>query len=215
MVFKCFLLLFVPPGRVCPRGQVFSDCVSSCPPSCASPQPPGPAAAMGQCREECVGGCECPPGVYLHQGRCLKRDDCPCFHRRRTYQSGDRIQQRCNTWYEETPCVFTFPLNFFINHSHFFFLLTLLSTFYLFTLYPPSVCRAGEWQCSGEKCAAQCSLMGALQVTTFDKKRYSLQGGNCPFTAVEVRDTKCNHAHSQKHIEIHLTFVCVASSPLC
>ncbi|TKS88049.1 SCO-spondin Precursor [Collichthys lucidus] len=44
---------------------------------------------------------------------------------------------------------------------------------------------AGQWQCTGEKCAAQCSLMGALQVTTFDKKRYSLQGGDCPFTAVE------------------------------
>uniref|UniRef100_A0A3B4XYZ2 SCO-spondin n=1 Tax=Seriola lalandi dorsalis TaxID=1841481 RepID=A0A3B4XYZ2_SERLL len=138
-------------GRVCPRGQVFSDCVSSCPPSCASPQPPGPAAAVGQCREECVGGCECPPGLYLHQGLCLKRDDCPCFHRRRTYQSGDRIQQRCNT----------------------------------------CVCRAGQWQCTGEKCAAQCSLMGALQVTTFDKKRYSLQCGGCPFTAVEVRHQIC------------------------
>ncbi|KAI4806605.1 hypothetical protein KUCAC02_017423, partial [Chaenocephalus aceratus] len=131
-------------GRVCPRGQVFSDCVSSCPPSCVSPQPPGPAA-MGQCREECVGGCECPPGLYLHQGLCLKRDDCPCFHRRHTYQSGDKIQQRCNT----------------------------------------CVCTAGQWQCTGEKCSAQCTLMGGLQVTTFDKKRYSLQGGDCPFTAVE------------------------------
>lgn len=89
----------VSPGRVCPRGQVFSDCVSSCPPTCTSPHALGPASAMGQCREECVGGCECPPGLYLHQGRCLKRDDCPCFHRRRTYQPGERIQQRCNTWY--------------------------------------------------------------------------------------------------------------------
>uniref|UniRef100_A0A667YJF4 SCO-spondin n=1 Tax=Myripristis murdjan TaxID=586833 RepID=A0A667YJF4_9TELE len=132
-------------GRVCPRGQVFSDCVSSCPPSCTSPHPPGPAAALGQCREECVGGCECPPGLYHHQGLCLKRDDCPCFHRRRTYQSGDTIQQRCNT----------------------------------------CVCRAGQWQCTRERCAAQCSLMGALQITTFDKKRYSLQGGDCSFTAVE------------------------------
>lgn len=93
------VLFMVSAGRVCPRGQVFSDCVSSCPPTCTSPHILGPASAMGQCREECVGGCECPPGLYLHQGRCLKRDDCPCFHRRRTYQSGDRIQQRCNTWY--------------------------------------------------------------------------------------------------------------------
>lgn len=90
--------LYLPLARVCPRDQVFSDCVSSCPPSCASQQLPGPAVAVGQCREECVGGCECPPGLYVHQGLCLKRDDCPCFHRRRTYQSGDRIQQRCNTW---------------------------------------------------------------------------------------------------------------------
>src|SRR4029434_3359647 len=66
-------------GRVCLRGQVFSDCVSSCPASCSSPLPP----ASGQCREECVGGCECPPGLFLQGGECLKREDCPCFHRRR------------------------------------------------------------------------------------------------------------------------------------
>ncbi|XP_029943604.1 SCO-spondin, partial [Salarias fasciatus] len=129
-------------ARVCPGGQVFSDCVSSCAPSCASPQPPGPPA---RCREECVGGCECPPGLFLHRGLCLQPDRCPCFHRRRSYQAGDTIQQQCNT----------------------------------------CTCRAGQWQCSREKCAAQCSLMGALQVTTFDRKRYSLQGGDCPFIAVE------------------------------
>ncbi|KAJ8010539.1 hypothetical protein DPEC_G00076130 [Dallia pectoralis] len=127
--------------RVCPHGQVFSDCVSSCPASCSSPQP----RALGQCREECVGGCECPPGLYLNQGLCLRRDDCPCFHRRRIYKSGNTIQQRCNT----------------------------------------CVCTAGAWHCSGEKCAAQCSLMGALHVSTFDRKRYSLQGGDCGFIVVE------------------------------
>ncbi|KAG5268284.1 hypothetical protein AALO_G00210820 [Alosa alosa] len=128
-------------GRVCPRGQVFSDCVSSCPASCSSPLPP----ASGQCREECVGGCECPPGLFLQGGECLKRDDCSCFHRRRSYKAGDTIQQQCNT----------------------------------------CICTAGQWRCSGEKCAAQCVLIGGLQVTTFDKKRYTLQGGDCGFTAVE------------------------------
>ncbi|ROI48994.1 SCO-spondin [Anabarilius grahami] len=126
--------------RVCPSGQVFSDCVSSCPPSCSSPGPP----ASGQCRDECVGGCECPPGLFLH-GQCLRRDDCPCFHRRRTYSAGDTIRQRCNT----------------------------------------CVCRAGQWECSGERCEAQCAVIGAMQVTTFDRKRYGLQGGDCQFTAVE------------------------------
>ncbi|XP_068160698.1 SCO-spondin [Antennarius striatus] len=132
-------------ARGCPRGQVFSDCVSSCPATCASPQTPRAAAALGQCREECVGGCECPTGLYLHQGLCLKRDDCPCFHRRRTFQPGDKIQQRCNS----------------------------------------CVCKSGQWECTGERCAAHCSLMGALQVTTFDKKRYSLQGGDCSFIVLE------------------------------
>uniref|UniRef100_A0A3P8V8E3 SCO-spondin n=1 Tax=Cynoglossus semilaevis TaxID=244447 RepID=A0A3P8V8E3_CYNSE len=131
--------------RVCPRGQVFSDCVSSCPPSCASHHPLGSAVAVEQCRKECVGGCECPPGLYSHRGLCLKREDCPCFHRRRSYKAGESIQQKCNI----------------------------------------CVCRAGQWECTGEKCAGQCVLVGALQVTTFDKKRYSLQGGDCAFTAIE------------------------------
>nr|XP_023660300.1 SCO-spondin [Paramormyrops kingsleyae] len=127
--------------RKCPQGQVFSDCVSSCPPSCSSPLPP----MSGQCKEECVSGCECPPGLYLHQGACLPREQCPCFHRRRTYRPGDAIRQRCNT----------------------------------------CECSAGHWQCSSEKCAAQCTLLGALQVTTFDGKRYSVLTGDCGFTAVE------------------------------
>uniref|UniRef100_A0A8C5GAP9 TIL domain-containing protein n=1 Tax=Gouania willdenowi TaxID=441366 RepID=A0A8C5GAP9_GOUWI len=98
-LYKCSVTMVnihacLSPARLCPRGQVFSDCVSSCPPTCSSLQP----SMGGQCREECVGGCECPPGLYLHHGRCLTRDHCPCFHRRLTYQSGDRIQQRCNTW---------------------------------------------------------------------------------------------------------------------
>ncbi|KAL7874680.1 hypothetical protein SRHO_G00056500 [Serrasalmus rhombeus] len=127
--------------RVCPGGQRFSDCVSSCPPSCTSAFPP----ASGQCREECVGGCECPPGLYLHGGKCLQKDDCPCFHRRHAYQEGDTVKQKCNT----------------------------------------CVCKGGQWQCSVEKCAAQCSITGAMHISTFDKKRYNLQAGQCQFTAVE------------------------------
>lgn len=75
-------------------------------------------------------------------------------------------------------------------------------TFFLFspsTYNVYSVCRAGQWQCTEEKCAAQCSLVGSLQVSTFDKKRYWLQGGDCPFTAVEVRyeQSVCNiHIHT-------------------
>ncbi|TSK16074.1 SCO-spondin [Bagarius yarrelli] len=143
--------------RVCPGGQLFSDCVSSCPPSCSS----ATLSASGQCRVECVGGCECPPGLYLHNGQCLRREHCPCFHRRRTYQEGDNIKHKCNT----------------------------------------CVCQAGQWQCSAERCAAQCSIIGAMQITTFDKKRYNLQAGDCQLTAIEdfvdkklevtIREGKC------------------------
>ncbi|GAA6107134.1 SCO-spondin isoform X2 [Tachysurus ichikawai] len=127
--------------RACPGGQLFSDCISSCPPSCSSAPPP----ASGQCREECVGGCECPPGLYLHEGQCLRHEYCPCFHRRRTYHEGDIIKHKCNT----------------------------------------CMCQAGHWQCSAERCAAQCSIIGAMQITTFDKKRYNLQAGDCQLTAIE------------------------------
>ncbi|XP_066544690.1 SCO-spondin [Amia ocellicauda] len=79
--------------RVCPGEQVYSDCVSSCPPSCASQHPP----EAGQCREECVGGCECPPGLLLEGGGCVQREECPCYHRRHAHPPGDTLRQRCNT----------------------------------------------------------------------------------------------------------------------
>ncbi|KAJ8278768.1 hypothetical protein COCON_G00058340 [Conger conger] len=130
--------------RVCPRGQVFSDCVSSCPPSCSSPLPPGP----GQCREECVGGCECPRGCSCTAGRVCPGRTAPAS------TAGTPTSPETPSRRGATPgeC---------------------------------SVCKAGQWECSKERCAAQCSLLGGMQVTTFDSKRYTLQGGDCGFTVVE------------------------------
>lgn len=51
----------------------------------------------------------------------------------------------------------------------------------------PSVCQGGQWQCSAERCAAQCNIIGAMHISTFDKKRYDLQTADCQFIAVEVR----------------------------
>lgn len=92
----------------------------------------------------------------------------------------------------------------------------------LFSLPPlynvNSVCRAGQWQCTEEKCAAQCSLVGALQVTTFDKKRYGLQGGDCAFTAVEVRYENYYAIFTSIRVRVkqfHMCVcVCVVTSPL-
>ncbi|MGH0153390.1 UNVERIFIED_CONTAM: hypothetical protein FKN15_041923 [Acipenser sinensis] len=50
----------------------------------------------GHCRDECVSGCECPPGSYLEEGACVSEEDCPCYHRRSKYNPGDTIRQKCN-----------------------------------------------------------------------------------------------------------------------
>ncbi|XP_015268441.1 PREDICTED: SCO-spondin [Gekko japonicus] len=78
--------------KSCGRGKVYSDCVSSCPASCAAVGP----AEEGGCRDECVSGCECPPGLYLEEGACVPESHCPCFHRRQKYAPGETLQQRCN-----------------------------------------------------------------------------------------------------------------------
>ncbi|XP_058879421.1 SCO-spondin [Acipenser ruthenus] len=78
--------------RRCGQGQVYSDCVSACPPSCTGVRTP----EAGHCRDECVSGCECPPGSYLEEGACVSEEDCPCYHRRSKYNPGDTIRQKCN-----------------------------------------------------------------------------------------------------------------------
>ncbi|KAM4705238.1 SCO-spondin-like [Rhinophrynus dorsalis] len=76
----------------CPLGKQYSDCMSSCPASCAAVG----SYEDGQCRDECVSGCECPAGLYLEDGACVREDECPCYHRRQKYSPGDTIKQRCN-----------------------------------------------------------------------------------------------------------------------
>nr|XP_028606942.1 SCO-spondin-like [Podarcis muralis] len=78
--------------KSCGQGKHYSDCVSSCPASCAAVG----AAEEGHCRDECVSGCECPAGLYLEGGACVPESQCPCFHRRQKFAPGDVLQQRCN-----------------------------------------------------------------------------------------------------------------------
>ncbi|XP_037691794.1 SCO-spondin-like [Choloepus didactylus] len=81
--------------RLCLGGQLYSDCVSSCPPSCSAVGEGG----EGSCREECVSGCECPPGLYWDGALCVPAARCPCYHRRQRHAPGDTVYQLCN------PCV--------------------------------------------------------------------------------------------------------------
>ncbi|XP_053120701.1 SCO-spondin-like [Hemicordylus capensis] len=79
--------------KVCGQGKHYSDCVSSCPASCATV---GTDGEGGRCREECVSGCECPPGLYLEGGACVPGSQCPCYHRRQKYAPGETHRQHCN-----------------------------------------------------------------------------------------------------------------------
>lgn len=86
---------FVPTERLCPGGQLYSDCVSSCPPSCS-------AVAQGEegsCGKECVSGCECPAGLFWDGAHCVPAAHCPCYHRRLRYAPGDTVNQQCNPWW--------------------------------------------------------------------------------------------------------------------
>ncbi|XP_056407686.1 SCO-spondin-like [Hyla sarda] len=78
--------------KECLMDKQYSDCVSACPASCASVG----SYDDGQCRDECVSGCECPAGLYLENGRCMREEECPCYHRRQRYSPGEVIKQRCN-----------------------------------------------------------------------------------------------------------------------
>ncbi|CAK7295104.1 SSPO [Vulpes lagopus] len=78
--------------RLCPGGQLYSDCTSACPPSCSAVAEGG----EGSCREACVSGCECPAGLFWDGALCVPAARCPCHHRRRRYAPGDTVRQRCN-----------------------------------------------------------------------------------------------------------------------
>ncbi|XP_004594559.2 SCO-spondin [Ochotona princeps] len=78
--------------RLCPGGQLYSDCVSSCPRSCSAVG----EAEEGSCREECVSGCECPAGLFWDGALCVPAARCPCYHRRQRYGPGDTVRQLCN-----------------------------------------------------------------------------------------------------------------------
>lgn len=88
-----------PAERLCPGGQLYSDCASACPPSCS-------AVGEGRewsCGEECVSGCECPPGLFWDGALCVPAARCPCYRRRRRYEPGDTVRQLCNPWWVRGP----------------------------------------------------------------------------------------------------------------
>ncbi|XP_077869402.1 von Willebrand factor-like, partial [Saccoglossus kowalevskii] len=82
------------PAR-CSSGMIFSYCGAACPQTCQS-------RGDGECDvEECLDGCHCPDGKYLHNGECITGDSCPCYFNGIEYPPGAMLQQDCN----ECECV--------------------------------------------------------------------------------------------------------------
>ena len=187
--------LFFCLSRSClsQRSGVFRLRVLLSPQLCVSPAT-GACRSHGTVQGEMCGGLRVPAGPLPSPGTLSKTRRLSLFSSQThlPVRGEDTAEMQHLVWGN---CVSLFSSIF--PPSPTILVLIVRSSFYFFTFKPPSVCKAGQWQCTGEKCASQCSLMGALQVTTFDKKRYSLQGGDCPFTAVEVRSTKSNNAQSQ------------------
>ena len=47
------------------------------------------------CSEE---GCFCPNGTVLHEGRCIRRDECPCVVDGNVLQTNEVIKMNCMEW---------------------------------------------------------------------------------------------------------------------
>ncbi|CAH1238844.1 OTOGL [Branchiostoma lanceolatum] len=78
--------------KTCLNGKEYTECASMCPVSCQT----AAFANLAQCKKDCVSGCQCPEGTYLDEGQCVLAEECPCYHHRERFTTGDVIKQRCN-----------------------------------------------------------------------------------------------------------------------
>ncbi|CAH2325407.1 Hypothetical predicted protein [Pelobates cultripes] len=89
------------PVPACSAPMVYFDCKNSsygtrgaeCQKSCQT-------LDMECYSTKCVSGCVCPQGLVSDgEGKCIAEDQCPCIHNDATYQPGEKVKIKCNTWY--------------------------------------------------------------------------------------------------------------------
>ncbi|XP_070575061.1 mucin-5AC-like [Ptychodera flava] len=68
----------------CQGGMVYDQCGSSCPKTCKK-------TAYHCINDQCIDGCHCPQGTVLHEGVCIRQEECPCIHGGREYSTGSEI----------------------------------------------------------------------------------------------------------------------------
>lgn len=75
--------------------QVFTECGSSCVQSCRD------VSRVDECNEQCVSGCQCPPGLVLSdEGTCIPLAKCQCEFQGEILKPGESVDVgNCKTWY--------------------------------------------------------------------------------------------------------------------
>nr|XP_042904159.1 uncharacterized protein LOC107439698 isoform X4 [Parasteatoda tepidariorum] len=91
-------ILLTPPPRVASEcdtsaHQVATDCLSTCPATCANFHHHEPCTV-----DVCVPGCKCELGYIMDMstGKCVKPQNCPCHHAGRSYLEGEQVTMDCN-----------------------------------------------------------------------------------------------------------------------
>lgn len=83
--------MYFPSAMTCTNGTEYKECGPPCPLTCDDQEP--------TCQQErCVDGCHCPEGMVLENGHCISVDQCPCHQGTQVYNSGETMEQGCNTW---------------------------------------------------------------------------------------------------------------------
>lgn len=59
------------PSQISTQGMVFDLCGSSCPKTCTGRE--------YNCEDHhCIDGCHCPDDMYMQDGYCVTKNECPC-----------------------------------------------------------------------------------------------------------------------------------------
>ncbi|XP_029640374.1 mucin-2 [Octopus sinensis] len=75
----------------CTKGMIYQECGYNCDQTCRGIQPE-------KCEEECIEGCNCPPGEKYDEedNVCVPVEECKCYYRNEYYEPKSSRQELCN-----------------------------------------------------------------------------------------------------------------------
>lgn len=79
----------------CDTCQIYEPCGPSNPRTCRNLC----QSTLEQLPIDCVEGCFCANNTVIHQGKCVKPSECPCYLNGMMYEKDTFIIRDCQTWY--------------------------------------------------------------------------------------------------------------------